>query len=299
MQAQETLTTSHSAGRAIGDYVALMKPRIIALLLITTVVAMWMAAGGPVDISRILMVVLGGTLSAGAANALNMYIDRDIDAVMNRTRGRPVPSGRLEPQRALVFGVVTGAISFAMLWVMVNLLAAVLSLSALLFYVLIYTSWLKRATPQNIVIGGAAGAVPPLVGWAAVTGGVGLPAIILFLIIFLWTPPHFWALALAKKEDYARAKVPMLPVTHGEAEARKQIFIYTLITVISSLALYPLGVLGPAYLVAAAVLGAGFIWLSAVLFRDHSRRAAYRLFSYSIAYLALLFVVMVFDLRAL
>lgn len=299
MNAQETLGRPERWGRRIGDYVALMKPRIIILLLITTIVSMWMASPGPVAPELVLWTFLGGTLSAGAANALNMYLDRDVDAMMYRTRGRPLPAERLDPGRAMVFGVITGILSVLILGLKVNWLASLLSLSGLLFYVFIYTAWLKRSTPQNIVIGGAAGAVPPLVGWAAVTGEVGLPAVILFLIIFLWTPPHFWALALLKTDEYRQARIPMLPVTHGEAETKKQIMIYTLIMVICTLVLYPMKVLGLTYLVAAAALGAIFLALAVHLARTGTKQAASWVFSYSIIYLAVLFGVMVVDLQFL
>jgi len=278
------------------DYLALMKPRIILLLLITTCTTMIVASPQHVAVRILLLTVLGGTLAAGSANAFNMYIDRDIDAVMRRTCLRPVPSGRLRPAQALGFGAATGLLSIAVMAWGVNTLSAALSTSGILFYVGVYTLWLKRTTPQNIVIGGAAGAVPPLVGWAAATGHIGLPAVALFAIVFLWTPPHFWALALGKADDYRAARVPMLPVARGDQETRRQIFIYALALTAATLLLYaPLHTLGRVYLAAAALLDGLFIFLAGAVLVKRSPRAEMSLFGYSILYLGLLFAAMVLD----
>jgi protoheme IX farnesyltransferase len=253
------------------------------------------AAPGVVSPWVIVFTLAGGAASAGAANAINQVLDRDIDAVMTRTRRRPIPSGRVAPPFALAFAVLLGAAAFVELAVLVNLTSAVLALAALAFYVFIYTVWLKRSTPQNIVIGGAAGAMPPLVGWAAATGRVELPALILFLIIFLWTPPHFWALALYRRDDYARAHVPMLPVVAGEDETRRQIVIYSVLLVASSLLLLWFGQMGWVYGGTAAAMGAVFIALALRVRRERTPKAAVRLFGYSMIYLALLFAAMVAD----
>ena len=277
------------------SYVALTKPRIIVLLLITAFAAMLVAAPGVISPWIIVFTLAGGAASAGAANAINQVLDRDIDAVMTRTRRRPIPSGRVAPPFALAFAVLLGVTAFVELAVLVNLASAALALAALIFYVFIYTVWLKRSTPQNIVIGGAAGAMPPLVGWAAATGRVELPALILFLIIFLWTPPHFWALALYRRDDYARARVPMLPVVAGEDETRRQIVIYSVLLVASSLLLLVFGPMGWVYGGTAAAIGAVFIALAVRVRRERTPRAAVRLFGYSMVYLTLLFAAMVAD----
>ncbi|MGH2453645.1 MAG: heme o synthase [bacterium] len=279
---------------ALRDYLALTKPRIILLLLATTATTMVVAAGGGVPPALLVYTMLGGALAAGAANAINMYWDRDVDSVMARTRRRPVPAGRIPPPRALGFGLALGALSVAVLGPLVNWLSAALAVAGILFYVFIYTIWLKRVTPQNIVIGGAAGAVPPLVGWAAVTGEVAVPALLLFAIVFLWTPPHFWALALYRRADYEAAGIPMLPVVAGEAETRRQIVRYSLALVAVSLLLVPLGGAGTLYLIAAVVLGAVFLHLAFAVGREASRGAV-RLFGYSIMYLALLFSALAVD----
>ena len=278
------------------DYVALTKPRIIVLLLITTITTMVVAAGGA-GFAAMLAVytLLGGALAAGAANAINCYWDRDIDAVMRRTRSRPLPAGRVTPERALVFGVVLGAISVVVLGLAVNWLSATLALSGIVFYVGVYTMWLKRSTPQNIVIGGAAGAIPPLVGWAAVTNHVGLPAVLLFAIIFLWTPPHFWALALNREDDYRAAGVPMLPVVRGTPETLRQMALYTVALVAATLGLAALGVLGRLYLVSAVVLAVPLLVLMGRLARQTTAGAARAVFAYSIVYLGLLFAAMALD----
>ena len=279
----------------VADYLALMKPRIILLLLITTVTTMLIATPHHVPAGLLLLTLLGGTLAAGSANAFNMIIDRDIDAVMRRTRLRPVPAGRLQVSHVLAFGTVTGLLSIGVLGVGVNLMSAGLSTAGLVFYVGVYTLWLKRRTPQNIVIGGAAGAVPPLVGWTAVTGHLAVPAMILFGIVFLWTPPHFWALALGKEDEYRAAAVPMLPVVRGGAETRRQIFGYTLALAAMTLLLYaPLHVLGVTYLIAALILDGVFVGLAWTVLRGRPHMDA-ALFAYSIVYLALLFSAMAID----
>ena len=277
------------------DYVSLAKPRIIPLLLITALGGMMMAERGWPSTSLVILTLLGGALAAAGAGAINCWIDRDIDGEMLRTRRRPLPDGRIAPAHALLFGIVLGLIAFVVLAFWVNVLAATLAISGLLFYVFVYTLWLKRSTVQNIVIGGAAGAIPPVVGWAAVTHRVDLTAVYLFAVIFLWTPPHFWALALRLRGDYARAKVPMLPVVQGEAAARRQIVAYTLVLVGVTLAVVLTGVLGPIYLIGSALLGAGFIALAVVNLLARRQRWSRVLFDYSIAYLGLLFAVMVAD----
>ena len=277
-------------------YVALTKPRIIELLLVTTVPTMVLAQRGLPSPWLMAAVVIGGTLAAGGANAINQYIDRDIDDLMRRTRHRPLPRHAVEPRSALAFGVVLSIVSFGWLTLTVNLLSALLAASAIGFYVFVYTLWLKRSTPQNIVIGGAAGCVPVLVAWAAVTGTVGVPALVLFAIVFYWTPPHFWALALRFQGDYAAAKVPMMPVVRGEAETARQIVIYSLLLVAVSLLLFPAAEMGLIYLVAALVLGAAFVWYAVRVLRNVSDgRAAIALFRYSISYLTLLFAAVAVD----
>ncbi len=277
-------------------YVALTKPRIIELLLVTTVPTMVLAQRGIPSLWLMAATVIGGTLAAGGANAINQYVDRDIDDLMRRTRRRPLVRHLISPRNALIFGVALSVGSFAWMTLTVNLLSAALSLSAIAFYVFVYTLWLKRNTPQNIVIGGAAGCVPVLVAWAAVTGTVGVPALVLFAIVFYWTPPHFWALALRYRTDYATAKVPMLPVVRGEAETARQIALYTILLVLVSLLLFPVGGMGLIYLVAAVVLGGLFLLYAWRLWRDEtSGRAAISLFRYSISYLTLLFIAVAAD----
>ncbi len=285
-----------AAGQVVGDYVALTKPRIIVLLLITTITTMVVAAGGlHFSAALAFLTVLGGALAAGAANAINCYWDRDIDALMHRTRGRPLPAGRVEPRRALGFGLALSVISVVVLGLGANWLAAGLAASGILFYVFVYTVWLKRNTPHNIVIGGAAGAIPPLVGWAAVTHHVGIPALLLFAIIFLWTPPHFWALALNREDDYRAAGIPMLPVVRGTAETLRQMVWYTIALVAATLMLAGLGVLGRIYLVSAIVLALPLIALVLRLVRQATPRTAWAVFEYSILYLGLLFAAMALD----
>ena len=283
-------------GGTLRAYVALTKPRIIELLLVTTIPTMVLAQRGVPSLWLMAAVIIGGTLAAGGANAINQYVDRDIDDVMRRTRNRPLPRHAVEPRSALVFGVALSAISFVFLALTVNLLSALLAASAIGFYVFVYTLWLKRSTPQNIVIGGAAGCVPVLVAWAAVTGTVGVPALILFAIVFYWTPPHFWALALRYKGDYAAANVPMMPVVRGEAETARQIVLYTLLLFAVSLLLFPAAEMGLIYLVAAVGLGAAFVWYALRVLRDASDgKAAIGLFRYSISYLTLLFAAVAVD----
>ena len=277
----------------IGAYVALTKPRIIELLLVTTVPAMVLAAGRWPGTGLVLATLIGGTLSAAGANTLNCYFDRDIDEVMRRTSGRPLPRQRVGPPEALSFGIVLGVAGFLWLWAFANIVAAAVSTAALLFYVFVYTRWLKRTTDQNIVIGGAAGAAPALVGWAAVQGRLGLPAWILFAVVFYWTPPHFWALALRYQSDYALASVPMMPVVRGTAPTTRQMLLYAGLTALASLLLVPVAGMGWIYLLAAVVLGSIFIWETWLVHRDPGR--AMVLFTYSTRYLALLFGAVMLD----
>src|SRR3989441_1942183 len=283
------------AREVVLDYVSLAKPRIIPLLLITALGGMMMAERGWPSTGLVVLTLLGGALAAAGAGVINCWIDRDLDGAMLRTRRRPLPDGRIAPRHALLFGIALGVAAFVLLAFWVNVLAATLAISGLLFYVFVYTLWLKRVTVQNIVIGGAAGAIPPVVGWAAVTHRVDLTAIYLFAVIFLWTPPHFWVLALRLKGDYARAQVPMLPVVRGEAVARRQILLYTLVLVAETLAIVLTGALGLFYLAGAAVLWGVFIALAVVNLRNQRQRWSRLLFDYSIAYLGLLFAVMVAD----
>lgn len=287
--------TARSLRSTIGAYVTLTKPRIIVLLLITTWAAMWIASPTPPSAWLVLWTMIGGYLAAGGANAINMYMDRDIDRLMGRTARRPLPSQQMEPNKALAFGVTLGVLSFVVMAVFVNLLSAVLSIIGLLFYVFVYTGWLKRTTTQNIVIGGAAGAIPPLVGWAAATGSLSLAAVWLFAIIFYWTPPHFWALALVRQADYARAGVPMLPVVKGEPETYRQIFLYSILLVAISVMLVPLRAMGYIYLGLALGLGGIFLWYAYKLMREGGHAAAWKLYKYSLLYLALIFAAMVLD----
>jgi protoheme IX farnesyltransferase len=277
------------------DYLGLTKPNVMSLLLFTTFTAMMMAAGGWPSPLLVWWTLLGGALASASSAAINMYLDRDIDALMTRTKKRPIPSGRIEPHQALVFGIVLGAIAFVQLALTVNLLAAALSTVGVLYYVFIYTMWLKRLTPQNIVVGGAAGSIPPLVGWAAVTGHLGLTALLLFLIVFVWTPPHFWALALMKKEEYARVGIPMLPAVRGDAETKKQILIYTAALTAVTLAMVPLHLMGMVYLACAVALDAIFLAFAVWVARTGSRRSEGLMYRFSMLYLALLFVAMVVD----
>jgi heme o synthase len=277
------------------DYVALTKPRIMTLLLLTGAAGVFAGAQGVPDPGLLVATLVGLGLACGGASALNHVLDRDIDRSMGRTSKRPVAGGRVSPELALEFGLSLSALSFVLLASLVNVLAAVLALIGNLFYVLVYTRWLKRSTPQNIVIGGAAGAVPPLVGWAAATGNLALPALYLFLIVFFWTPPHFWALALLIKRDYAAAKIPMLPVVRGDRETARQILLYTVVLVGLTLVPVITGTFGPVYLAAAAVLGGQFLRLAWSLRQELTPRRAGVLFHYSLAYLALLFVAIAIE----
>jgi protoheme IX farnesyltransferase len=290
----------------IRAYIALTKPRIIELLLITTVPAMVLATRdlpGTVDWIEwgwlVVWTLVGGTLAAGSANAINQYLDRDIDILMTRTRRRPLPAHAVRPEQAVVFGIVLGIIAIALLAWFVNLLAALLTLLAIAFYVFVYTILLKRTTAQNIVIGGAAGALPPVIGWAAVTGRVEVPALFLFALVFYWTPPHFWALSLRIAKDYAAAGVPMLPVVRGSAETTRQIFLYTILLVAISLIFFAVAKMGLIYLVAAVVMGALFLWRAGRLARTVSAEGttagAIRLYKFSISYLTVLFSAVAVD----
>jgi len=281
--------------QVVADYVTLTKPRVQSLLLFTTVTTM-LVAGSP-SLQLILLTCLGGYLSAGGAGAVNHAFDRDIDARMARTADRPVPAGRVSARAATIFGCVLAALSVIELTVWVNPLSAALALCGFLGYVFVYTVWLKRRTPQNIVIGGAAGAVPPLVGWAAVTGGLDGMAIYLFAIVFFWTPPHFWALSLLMKDEYERVGVPMLPVVRGEVETRRQILLYTVLLWAVTQLPFCAGGLGGIYLAGSLGLGLAFIYGAYRLFRRADRRSALQLYLFSLAYLAALFAVMVLDAR--
>ena len=281
----------------VKSYYQLTKPRIIPLLLITTAASMWIASDGRVDSLLLLVTLLGGTLAAASAQVMNCIYDRDIDYTMTRTRKRPIPSGRVQSSHALIFAIVLGVLSFSLLTIFANLLAALLAMSGIVFYMLIYTHWLKRHTTQNIVIGGAAGSIPPLVGWAAVTGDLSFVPWLLFALIFLWTPPHFWALALMIKEDYAEVGVPMLPVVEGEETTAKQIWLYSWLVVPCSLMLmYPLGNLSIVYGAIATYLGYKFLYKAWELKQDPTNdRLARGMFKYSIFYMMLLCVAMIVD----
>ncbi len=301
MEASRASAASLRAGRLsplgalVSDYVALTKPKVQSLLLLTTVTTMYVAAT-PSPL-RVALTCLGGYLSAGGAGAINHYWDRDIDARMTRTKDRPIPSGRVSPGAALRYGIALAIASVLLLGTTVNWLAAGLSFAGFVGYVGVYTIWLKRRTPQNIVIGGAAGAVPPLVGWAAATGHLSWTAVFLFAIVFYWTPAHFWALSLLMKDEYAAAGVPMMPVVRGERETRRQIVIYTLLLYAVSQLPFCAGELGGVYLAASMVLGVGFIYSALRLYRAATRRAALQLYLFSLAYLALLFASMLVDVR--
>jgi protoheme IX farnesyltransferase len=297
----ETTADSERSHRPtlLADLITLTKPRIISLLLVTTVAPMFITPAGLPSVSLVLWVILGGYLMAGGANAINMWFDRDIDTKMSRTRLRPIPAGRIPATAGLGFGIGLGLLAFAIFWYRVNALSAWLALGGLLFYVFIYTIWLKRSSPQNIVIGGAAGAFPPLVGWVAMTGRLDLAAIYLFAIVFYWTPPHFWALALIKQAEYAKAGVPMLPVVRGEQRTKFEMLAYTLILLPLTLMPAFFGALGVFYGVAAAILGARLLWYCIRLLREsNATPLAWRMYRYSLLYLALLFVAMGVD-RAL
>ena len=292
---ESTETIDIDARTRIAAYVALTKPRIIELLLVTTLPAMILAERGLPPWSLVAWTLIGGTLAAGGANAINCYVDRDIDQVMRRTRKRPLPMHKVPPRHALVFGALLGAASFSLLWAMVNLASAALAAGALLFYVFVYTIGMKRTTPQNIVIGGAAGAVPVLVGWAAVTGTVELEAMVMFGIVFYWTPPHFWALAMRYEQDYAAAKVPMMPVVYGRRETAKHMLLYSFLLLAMCLALFSVARLGLVYLAASLLLNGIFIAKAWGLFRSPDTKKAWSLFRFSIYYLALMFAAVALD----
>jgi len=292
-------TPTHSLGQRIGGVVALTKPRIIELLLVTTVPIMVVAHRGFPNWWLVVATVIGGTLSAGGANATNMYVDRDIDAVMKRTQGRPLVTGVVAPTEALVFAVAIEVVAFGWLWAFVNLFSAVLALAAAAFYVFVYTLWLKRTSRSNIVIGGAAGAVPVLIGWTAVTGQLSAAAWMGFAMMFFWTPPHFWALAVKYRDDYSSVDVPMLPSVAGDDVVGRQITIYTVAVVATSIWFGPLADLGAIYLGSAIVLGALFLGLAVAVWRHPTPKVAMQLFSYSILYVTLLFAAMVVDVLVL
>jgi len=279
----------------LGDYVVLTKPRIIEQLLVTTVPTMIVAERGLPSVWLMVATVLGGTLAAGGANAINMVVDRDIDKVMARTKHRPLASGRLSPRAALTFAITIEVAAFAFLWAAVNLLSAVLAVAACLFYVFVYTLWLKRSSSSNIVIGGAAGAVPVLVGWSAVTNSLDWPPVVLFAVVFYWTPPHFWALAIRYRDDYARAEVPMLPVVASLRTTAQRILLYTLLLWAITLLFAPVADMGAIYVGSALVLGAIFTWLTVRLVRDSSAQVAMRVFTWSITYITLLFAAIAVD----
>ena len=281
--------------RALADYVTLTKPPLILMLLLTAVGGMFLATQGIPPFSVVALVCLGGTLGAGGANALNHYLDQDIDGLMSRTWQRPVPAHRISPQKALAFGVLLNVLAFLVLATWVNFLAAALTLAATLFYVFVYTIWLKRTTPHNIVIGGAAGAIPPLVGYAAITGGLDLPALYLFSIVFFWTPPHFWALSLLIQRDYERAGIPMLPVVSGREYTALNILVYAVVLMAITLLFATTSAVGLVYLTSATVLGATFIFLSYRLKRHLTARNARTLYLYSLLHLALLFLAVMVD----
>ena len=287
-------TTDGLYGPSVADFWQLLKPRVMSLVIFTGFVGMFLA---PADMHPLLFVIslFAIAAGAGASGAINQWYDRDIDAIMERTRGRPVPSGAVDPAEALSFGLVISTLSVLLLGLAANWLAAGLLAFTIFFYGVIYTIWLKRSTPQNIVIGGAAGALPPVIGWAAVTGGLSIEPLVLFAVIFMWTPPHFWALALFRNDDYVRANVPMMPVVAGESETRRQILIYALL--LAPLAMVPtlIGMTSMAYGVVVAALGMNFVRLSWVLYRRPDDAAARRLFAFSILYLFLLFLGLVVD----
>jgi protoheme IX farnesyltransferase len=295
MEASRAALAVPGVRQVLADYVTLTKPKVQLLLLLTTITTMYVA--GDPSVGLVAVTVLGGFLSAGGAGAFNHFYDRDIDAQMGRTASRPVPSGRISPRAALVYAFALQAASFLVLATAANLLSACLALAGFLWYTLVYTVWLKRRSPQNIVIGGAAGAVPPLVGWAAVTGSVAPTALYLFAIVFYWTPPHFWALSLLMKDEYARVGVPMMPVVRGERETRRQIVLYTLLLTVLTLIPVVFGFFGAIYAVIAAGLGAAFITLSIRLQRNADRQSALRTYLFSLGYLAVLFAAMVLDAR--
>ena len=296
----DVTTAEFAAGTAplsaagVSDYWDLLKPRVMSLVVFTGFAGLWLAPG---RINPVLaaVAILCIAIGAGASGAINMWYDRDIDAVMNRTLGRPIPAGRMQPNEALSFGVILASGSVILMGLAVNAAAGALLAGTILFYVFVYTMWLKRLTPQNIVIGGAAGAFPPMVGWAAVTGDIGWPSVALFALIFFWTPPHFWALALFRSEDYQRAGVPMLPVVVGPRETKKQMFVYTVVLWPIAVAPYFMGIAGAAYLAVAAVLSLCFTGFSVAVWFDPTDKWPKRMFAFSILYLTLLFALLILD----
>ena len=291
-----TSTAAHSrANSTLKGYIALTKPRIISLLVFTALGGMFLGAQGFPDPALVVLVLGGGALAAGGANALNHYMDRDIDGLMGRTSGRPIVSGNIAPLHAMWFGIALNVVAFAILGAFVNPLSALLTLSATLFYIFVYTKALKRSTPQNIVIGGAAGAIPPMVGWVAVTGEMGLPALYLFAIVFFWTPPHFWALSLLIKDDYQRAGVPMLPVVAGIRDTKLHIFLYTLLLLALTAMFFTTRAVGWVYLGVSLALGIGFVAYAWRLMRLDGIEGAKSTYLYSLAYLALLFLAIMVD----
>ena len=288
-----TVAAQRSLSSIARDYLSLLKLRIVLLLDTTAVGVMIPAAHGHPKVAAVLAVLVGGTLAAGGAHAINCWFDRDIDAEMTRTRRRPLPSGRIPPWHALAIGIALNVLAFSVLWTGANLLAAGLALAGTLIYVFVYTVWLKRSTPQNIVIGGAAGAIPPLVGWAAATGHLDTTALALFGVIFFWTPPHFWALAQMVKTDYARAHVPMLPAIGGERSAKRQSIVYAALTAVVSVIPFFTGSAGPIYLAGATVLGIGLVGITVLDLQG--RRWTRRVFTYSLVYVALLFMLFAFS----
>lgn len=289
-------TNTPPSQASVQDYFALLKPKVMSLVIFTGLAGM-LVAPGLTDLHPVLAMtaILCLSINAGAAGAINMWFDRDIDAIMNRTKDRPIPTGRIAPEEALSFGIILSVFSVMMMGIALNWMAAGILAFANLFYVFIYTIWLKRSTSQNIVIGGAAGAFPPMIGWAAVTGDITLASITMFAIIFFWTPPHFWALALFANEDYKRAKVPMLPVTHGERHTKIQMLIYTLILTPIAISPYFLGVSGIYYAVSAALLSLFFIYTSIRVFMDNSYKSAKLMFGYSVFYLFAIFLALIID----
>ncbi|HEY5349712.1 MAG TPA: heme o synthase [Candidatus Lustribacter sp.] len=279
----------------LSDYLSLTKPRIIVLLLITTLASMIMAARGIPPLAVTVWALIGGALSAASAGTFNCVYDADIDGKMKRTMSRPLPRGTIAPNRALAFAILLGVVSFTMLYFLVNPLAAWLSLGGNAYYVFVYTMWLKRRTSQNIVIGGAAGSIPPLVGWAAVTGTIGMPALALAVLIFLWTPPHFWALALMTETDYGKAGIPMLPNVHGVKRTKREMLAYTIVLFVFCVALVPLHVMGPIFLAAAVVVGGWFLYDSINVLRNDSQLFARGMFKFSLVYLALMCLAAVID----
>jgi protoheme IX farnesyltransferase len=293
--ATEPIARNSRVRQVVADYVELTKPKVQSLLLLTTVTTMEIA-GNP-SVGKIALACVGGYMSAGGAGAVNHWYDRDIDAQMARTASRPVPSGRVAPRAALVYGVSLAAASFLLMWLTLNLLAASLALAGFVGYVGVYTVWLKRRTWHNIVIGGAAGAIPPMVGWAATRGSLSWTAVYLFAIVFYWTPPHFWSLSLLMKDEYEKVGVPMLPVVRGEPMTRQQILLYSLLLYAVTQLPFCAGAFGLVYLVASMLLGWAFVGLAVVLYRRQDRRSALRLYLFSLAYLALLFGAMVADVK--